>query len=102
METVKTPEEIAADRKAKQEKIDARISELRACEGKTYIQNDGQGPLKKVNKYAGIFPKDGALIYTFEVEIAGHAVWNAPATEFLANHHVVNVEPANLTSNEPI
>jgi hypothetical protein len=97
-----TPEEIAEDRKAKQDRIDARIAELKLCEGKIYIQNDGQGPLKTIKRYAGIFPKDGALIYTFEVEVNGHANWNAPATEFLDSHHVVEVKPVTETSNEPI
>ena len=100
-EEIKTPEEIAQARKDKEAKINARIAELKLCEGKTYHRNDHTGNPVKVIKYAGIFIKDGVGIYTFAVESKGHAAWNTAATEFLATHHVVETAETE-TSNEPI
>lgn len=100
-QVTKTPEEIALDRKEKEARINARIAELKLCEGKTFHRNDGKGLPVKVLKYAGIFIKDSVGIYTFAVESTGHARWNAPATDFLATHHVVET-PEIATSDEPI
>jgi hypothetical protein len=97
----KTPEEIALDRKEKEARINARIAELKLCEGKTFHRNDGKGLPVKVLKYAGIFIKDGVGIYTLSVEIPGHARWNAPATEFLSEHHAIETTKTEANS-EPI
>jgi hypothetical protein len=104
-----TPEEAAViqkakdaeARKAKEARINARIAELTALAGKTFARNDGVGLPVNVLKYAGIFIKDGIGIYTLAVETPGHAKWNAPATEFLANYHVIET-PKTATSDEPI
>jgi hypothetical protein len=103
-ETTQTPptaEQLAEQRKAKEAKINARIDELKQCEGKTFVRNDGTGLPVKVLKYAGIYIKDGVGIYTFSVESSGHAKWNAPATEFLANYRAIDTAKTE-TSNEPI
>ena len=97
----KTPEQIAAERKEREAKINARIEELKSYEGKTFVRNDGAGLPVKVLKYAGMFLKEGRMIYTFLAEINGHAVWNPPATDFLENYHVIEVKETE-NSNEPI
>ena|ERR1035437_6685907 len=97
-----TPEEVIQARKDKEAKINARIAELKLCEGKTFHRNDGHGHPVKVIKYAGIFVKDGVGIYTFAVEVRGHAAWNAGATDFLATHHVVETPAETTTSTDPI
>ena len=100
-QTPLTPDQLAEQRKAKEAKINARIEELKQCEGKTFIANDGSGLPVTVLKYAGIYIKDGVGIYTFSVESNGHAKWNAPATEFLANYRAIET-PKTETSDEPI
>jgi hypothetical protein len=94
-------DELAAQRKEKEAKINARIAELKTYEGKTFLANDGKGLPVKVIKYAGIFIKDGVGIYSFTVEIPGHARWNAAATDFLAAYSVVEAE-STATVTEPI
>ena len=91
----KTPEQVAADaeRQKRADAINARVAELKKFEGKTFARNDGKGLPIKVKRYAGIFQNsDGVMVFTFAVESKGHAAWNAPATDFLANHH--EIEPA--------
>lgn len=106
-----TPEEIAAEKaatdklareaaaKALADKIAARIAELKTFEGKTFVRNDGKGLPITVIKYAGIFSwPTGGTYYAFTVEIPGHARWNPSATDFLNEHHVIEV-PAKIEIN---
>lgn len=93
--------EADAKRKAREEIINARIAELKKSEGKWYARNDGTGLPTLVKKYAGIYIKDGIGIYTFEVEIPGHAAWKPSATDFLAEHHEVGAPAATETSDLP-
>ncbi len=95
-----TPDQIA-ERQKRADIINAKIAELRQFEGKTFERNDGKGLPIKVVRYAGIFQDaNRAMVYTFSVETKGHAAWNAPASEFLANHHVVETTEANSAVND--
>lgn len=100
-EEIKTDEAKAAERKAREEKINARIAELKTYEGKYFMRKDGVGLPIKVEKYAGIFIKDGVATYTFTVETTGHARWNPSATDFLAEHDEIKAPAATATNDEP-
>jgi hypothetical protein len=89
-----------AKRKEREAKINARIEELKSFEGKTFARNDGTGLPVKVLKYAGMFLKEGRMIYTFEAETPGHAAWKPSATDFLAEYHVIETA-ATETEVEP-
>jgi hypothetical protein len=96
-------DELAAQRKEKEAKINARIAELKTYEGKTFVRNDGKGLPIIVKKYAGIFVSGGQSAYVFAVESSGHAAWHAAATDFLENHTAVEAEQLKTAnSNEPV
>jgi len=96
-----TPDEVKLQqRKEREAKINARIEELKTFEGKTFVRNDGTGLPVIVKKYAGMFLKEGRMIYTFEVETPGHAAWKPSATDFLAEYHVIE-SAATATEVEP-
>lgn len=96
-----TPEEIAATRKAvedkriadfkaAQEKINARIKELQGYAGKSFKRKDGTGGVIKIEGYAGIHQNGGRSFHCFQVETPG-ARWTPPATQFLEEHDEVQV-----------
>jgi len=99
----KTPEEVSADadRAERAKVIDARVAELKAFEGKTFAKNDGTGMPVLVNKYIGIhiIPSRGRAEYVFNVEVKGHYNANVSATDFLAEHHVIETPVA---ATEPL
>lgn len=91
-------ERIAAAKVA-QEALSARISELKACEGKTYIRkgSDGRSTIKVI-RYEGV----GALVngqkaHLFRVEQSNPGkIWTPPATKFLEEHEEYS-EPVTQT-----
>jgi hypothetical protein len=89
----KTPEQIASETKRaeRQAIIDAKVAELKGYEGKTFARNDGTGGPVKVLKYMGIHVNvnKGYAEYMFNVERTGHYNANLGATDFLAEHHVI-------------
>ena len=89
-----TPEEVIQARKDKEAKINARIAELKLCEGKWFVKNDGSGKPTRVNKYAGIHVVNGIATYFLSVEVPGHAAGNPPATDFLDEYHLLDPQPA--------
>ena len=90
---VPTPEELAAKRKLREDAINARVSELQSCEGKWFARNDGSGLPTLVKKYSGIHVIGGIATYIFSVEIPGHAAWMPSATDFLAEHTLIDPQP---------
>ena len=92
------PEELAASRKAREDAINARVAELKKCEGNWYARNDGTGMPTIVKKYAGIHVINGNATYIFSVEIPGHAAWNPSATDFLAEHTLLDPQPETKTT----
>ena len=96
--TQPTPEELAEARKAREDAINARIAGLKANEGKWFVRKDGKSLPILVKKYAGLFQSaDGRMVYTFSVEIPGHAAWNPGATDFLEEHVLLDPQPAAAT-----
>ena len=93
-----TAEQVAADaaRAERAKAIDARVSELKSFEGKTFIKNDGTGLPTKVLKYIGIhvIPARGRAEYLFSIEVTGHYTANVSATDFLADYHVTETPVA--------
>ena len=88
-----TPEELAASRKAREDAINARVSELVANEGKWFVRNDGMGQPTLVKKYIGIHILGGVATYVYSVEIPGHAAWNPSATDFLKSYTLLDPQP---------
>ena len=83
-----------------QEKLAARIAELKAFAGK-YFANKLTGLIVKVEDYAGIKVKDGVSAHTFQVE-AQQSRWTPAATQFLAEHDEVPAPAQPVTSTEII
>ena len=98
---IQTPEEVAAAaaRAERAKAIDARVAELKSFEGKTFAKNDGTGLPVLVNKYIGIHICGGVATYLFNVEVRGHYNANVSATDFLAEHHVIETPVA---ATEPL
>lgn len=96
--------QLTPEQQARADRINSKIAELTALEGKWFANNDGRGLPVKVVKYAGIFKDgDGGLVYTLTVESTGHARWNPPASDFLKNFHEVTAPAvAKTTTQEPI
>ena len=109
----KTPEEIQKESldavkaasanavKDAQEKLAARVTELKTYEGKSFTLKDGTGKFPvKILAYAGIGTKNGVSYHDFRVETKDH-VGIVHATEFLENHVEIQV-PETATVNEVI
>ena len=88
-----TPEELAAKRKVREDAINAKIAELKKCEGQWFARNDGTGLPTLVKKYSGIHVIGGIANYIFSVEIPSHAMWMPSATDFLAAHTLLDPQP---------
>ena len=83
-----------------QEKLAARVAELKAYAGK-YFANKLTGIVIKIEDYAGIKTKDGVSAHTFQVE-SPFARWTPAATQFLAEHDEVPAPAKPETTTEII
>lgn len=85
-------DERIANAKAAQGLLNARIAELKTCEGKTYIRKGSDGSQTiKVIRYEGIGNlANGQKAHLFRVEKKNPgSVWTPPATQFLEEHEEV-------------
>ena len=84
-----------------QEKLQARIDELKAFSGKTFKRKDGKNPHQaiKVTHYAGIAElADGVRAHIFHVESKNpDMAWTPIASKFLEEHEEVEAEKETAT-----
>ena len=94
-----TPEEI----KAAQAKIDARVTELKSYEGKTFkpINPNPKFPNQtiKILKYEGVGTLTGGVTaHLFRAESKNPGlIWTPPASKFLEEHNETTPEPETAT-----
>ena len=89
-------DEALAKAQEAQNKINARIEELKQYVGKTFKRKDGTYPHQtiKILRYEGLGTLAGGVIaYLYRVESKNPGgVWTPPATKFLEEHVEVAVE----------
>lgn len=91
-----TPEEI----KAAQDKVNARVEELKKLSGQPFRRKDGKGGIITVIEYAGIFTKGGQSFHSLLVE-GDQMRWKPSAKEFLETYEPT-VAPAAESNKEVI
>lgn len=86
-----------------QKKLQDRIAELKACEGKTYIRKGSDGATTfKVLRYEGVGKLvSGQQAHLFRVERFNPGlIFTPPATQFLEEHEEVKAVTQTSLTNE--
>ncbi len=101
----KQQSETLSKAKEAQDKIAARVEELKTYEGKTFARKDGIGKATfKVIRYEGIGKLlNGDLAHLFRVESKNpNSIWTPPATQFLLDHEEIEVKENETIQKEVI